>query len=209
MMFQPRVKLEFIRRYCNPATGWKVFVDIDPSEEGRTGGERQTDEARRRQLAMREDAETVRERLRALDVTVGGSRRDWHLSCELPLIDHGDRVIDHGDRVIDHGDRDIVAVHNRMRSYLIAEVEGASSGQPEQKLYKAIGQVVLAASQPICKGWSRTLCVVVHGESIAGKLRSAKALAQLGVAALHLTPIVRKDEWLFGQPLKLYKDGDS
>jgi len=36
-MFQPRVKLEFVRRHCVPEAGWKVYVDIDPSEEGRTG----------------------------------------------------------------------------------------------------------------------------------------------------------------------------
>lgn len=33
-MFQPRVKLEFVRRYCAPEAGWSVCVDIDPSEEG-------------------------------------------------------------------------------------------------------------------------------------------------------------------------------
>jgi hypothetical protein len=128
MMFQPRVKLEFIRRYCDPGKGWRVFVDIDPSEEGRTGGERKTDLARQRQIAMFKDAARVRRGLRKLGVTVG-SRSDWHLQCGLPLLD---------------GDRDIVAVHSRRRQYVIAEVEGVSSGQPEQKLYKAVGQAVMA-----------------------------------------------------------------
>ena len=39
-MFQPRVKLEFVRRYCAPEAGWRVCVDIDPSEEGWTGSKR-------------------------------------------------------------------------------------------------------------------------------------------------------------------------
>jgi hypothetical protein len=41
-MFQLAVKLAFVKRYCNPQKGWEVFVDIDPSEEGRTGGGRKT-----------------------------------------------------------------------------------------------------------------------------------------------------------------------
>ena len=41
-MFQPRVKLEFARRYCAPKAGWSVCVDIDPSEEGRTGTKRES-----------------------------------------------------------------------------------------------------------------------------------------------------------------------
>jgi hypothetical protein len=32
-MFQPEVKLEFIRRYCQPTNGWEIFVDIDASED--------------------------------------------------------------------------------------------------------------------------------------------------------------------------------
>jgi hypothetical protein len=27
-MFQPKVKLEFVRRYCHPDKGWEVLVDI-------------------------------------------------------------------------------------------------------------------------------------------------------------------------------------
>ena len=49
-MFQPRVKLEFVGRYCAPQDGWCVCVDIDPSEEGRTGTERESHTARKRWL---------------------------------------------------------------------------------------------------------------------------------------------------------------
>lgn len=36
-MIQPVAKLRFVERYCHPAEGWSVFVDVDASEEGRTG----------------------------------------------------------------------------------------------------------------------------------------------------------------------------
>ena len=56
-MFQPQVKYEFVRRYCSPEQGWCVFVDIDGSEEGRTGGKREGDEApAKRQREMQEGA---------------------------------------------------------------------------------------------------------------------------------------------------------
>jgi hypothetical protein len=43
------------------------------------------------------------------------------------------------------GDRDIVAFYKATHRCLIAEVEGKSSGQPEQKVYRAIGQILAAA----------------------------------------------------------------
>src|SRR3989442_1699931 len=136
-MFQARVKLEFVRRYCHPRDSWQVYVDIDPSEEGRTGEGRKTHEARVQQREMRKDARAVRETLRKLGIATVGGRVAWHRRNELPRID---------------GDRDVVAFNRKLRAYVIAEVEGVSSGQPEQKLYKAVGQLVRAASDPPPKG---------------------------------------------------------
>jgi hypothetical protein len=75
-MFQPRVKLEFVRRYCPPQKGWRVCVDIDASEEGRTGGTRMSEESIRRQEEMQKDADEVRKELAGLGVQVGG-RKEW------------------------------------------------------------------------------------------------------------------------------------
>jgi hypothetical protein len=74
-MFQPRVKLEFVRRYCRPQNGWRVCVDIDPSEEGRTGSKRESEESQQRQRAMVADAVRVRDALGALNVSVGDRKR--------------------------------------------------------------------------------------------------------------------------------------
>ena len=124
-MFQPTVKLEFVRHYCPPGRGWHVFVDIDPSEEGRTGGERTNDIAREHQRLMQSDCQAAREQLERLGAQVCGSRAQWCRQHQLP------RIV---------GVRDIIALHSASRVYVVVEVEGESSGQPEQKLYKAIGQ---------------------------------------------------------------------
>lgn len=185
-MFQPEVKLEFVRRYCSPANGWTVFVDIDASEEGRTGGERTTEEARRMQKQMRSDAKRVRRKFEKLPgVTVGGKREAWFETHAFPRVE---------------GDRDIVAFHHDQRFCLIAEVEGSSSGQPEQKFYKAIGQLVVAASAGELKGWKQTLVLVVHGEEIAMHLSRAIAPDKLGISALALAKTRTGDRWLFGNP---------
>ena len=65
-MFQPEVKLEFVRRYCNPDSGWIVYVDVDASEEGRTGGKRKTVEAEDRQKLMIADGKRAKEEMRKL-----------------------------------------------------------------------------------------------------------------------------------------------
>ena len=132
-MFQPRVKLEFIRRYVPPAKGWSVYVDIDASEEGRTGGTRTPN-----QLLMEKDALPVRAALKQLGATVGGPRAKWFSTLAYPQV---------------VGDRDIVAFHPRRRQCVIAEIEGSSSGQSEQKLYKAMGQLVMAASVDPILDW--------------------------------------------------------
>jgi len=185
-MFQPRVKLEFVRRYCHPRNGWHVFVDIDPSEEGRTGGQRRTREAAVRQREMQTDAERVRRALLSLGVAADGGRAAWYRNQKLPRVD---------------GDRDIVAFEPTRRLYLIAEVEGASAGQPEQKLYKAVGQLVIAASATVLDGWKRSLVLVVHGEEVAGHLARAHCLERIGVAGLVLASRGSSDRWVFGAPI--------
>lgn len=44
------------------------------------------------------------------------------------------------------GDRDILTVHRDQKILWVAEVEGDSSGQPEGKIYKALGQLICAIS---------------------------------------------------------------
>lgn len=183
-MFQPRVKLEFIQRYCPPENGWRVCVDIDPSEEGRTGGKRDSEESANRQKVMLDDAPRVRDALRVLNVRVGDRKR-WCRSHELPYLE---------------GDPDIVAYEPHRRRCIVAEVEGASSGQPEQKLYKAIGQIVRTASN-LPAGWDSRLIIVVYGEKITNHLRRAQVLAKLGISGLALADHARTDRWLFGEPL--------
>lgn len=186
-MFQPRVKLEFVRRYCAPSNGWKVFVDIDASEEGRTGGKRTSDEAKDRQQQMILDGRNVRDQFEDLGVQVGGNRTDWFTKNNLSEI---------------KGDRDIIAFDCEQKLYLIAEVEGKSSGQPEQKLYKAIGQIVVAAStDKTMPGWERKLVMVVYGNDIAEHLGNARALTKLGISAIALAPDQQDDRWVFGERL--------
>ena len=144
-MFQPRVKLEFVKRFCQPKDGWRVCVDIDASEEGRTGGERVTEESIERQRQMRADAEKVRKEFEDLGVRVGG-RKAWCKKEKLPYIE---------------GDIDVVA-YQRDNRCVIAEVEGASSGQPEQKLYKAVGQMVRTVGC-LPSDWHFHCSIVVHG----------------------------------------------
>ncbi len=185
-MFQPRVKCEFVRRYCSPAEGWQVFVDVDPSEVGRTGAQRVNDAARDRQFRMRCDGQAACNELRTLGATVGGSRGDWCRQYELAKL---------------AGDRDIVAVHHASRRYVIVEVEGESSGQPEQKLYKAIGQIVIAATEPLMDGWERRLVLAVYGDQIARHLARASVLQHIGVSGLKMASNPTEDRWLFGPAL--------
>lgn len=185
-MFQPQVKLAFVERYCNPRDGWVVFADIDPSEEGRTGGPRKAGDAQVQQVAMRAAARNVRSRFAKLGVTVGGSRERWFRENGFPKVD---------------GDRDMVAFQPLRKRYLIAEAEGVSSGQPEQKLYKAIGQIVVAASATPLGGWQRELVLVVHGDDITEHLKRVAALEHLGVSALSIAEDPRKDRWVIGKRL--------
>lgn len=181
-MFQPEVKYEFVKRYCSPRSGWTVFTDIDASEVGRTGGERKSDAARMVQARMQEEGRLTRQNLNNLGVTVGGSRAEWFNRNELPII---------------QGDRDIVAFHREKRICVIAEVEGTSTGQAEQKLYKAIGQIVLASGFRSPDGWACEFVLVVHGDKIKRHLRSAHALTKLGITGISIEQIEERDEFLF------------
>lgn len=192
-MFQPETKYEFIRRYCPPSKGWIAFVDIDASEEGRTGGERTTNAARDRQLQMKHDAKAAIEQMQRIGVTVGGNRNVWSANHGFPLI---------------QGDRDIVAFHREERRCVIAEVEAISSGQAEQKVYKAVGQIVSATSSATPDGWTIQFVLVVHGEKMANHLRRMGALAKLGVSSLALARTMEKDAWLFGRALSAVDEMD-
>jgi len=183
-MFQPRAKLEFVSRYCPPREGWLVCVDIDPSEEGRTGGERRNANQKVQQFAMQTDAGKVRQALSELGVTVG-RRKKWSELNNVPYLT---------------GDPDIVAFNFKTDVCLIAEVEGESSGQPEQKLSHAIGQIVRNIGK-IDKKLKISPIIVVFGAHISNKLAEAYLLSNLGVAGLSLNVSLQEDRWLFGTPL--------
>lgn len=185
-MFQPEAKFQFVRRYCPPGEGWKVYVDIDASEVGRTGSPRTTPEAIANQKRMESEGEQAREALVRLGVQVGKSRADWFKKNALPLFE---------------GDRDIVAFHPASKVCMVAEVEGQSTGQPEQKLYKAIGQIIMATSFDRPAEWKLKFVLVVHGKEISAHLNRAKSLHVLGVSALSLAVEPEGDRWLFGANL--------
>lgn len=103
------------------------------------------------------------------------------------------------------GDRDIVAFNRNRGVCVIAEVEGASSGQPEQKLYKAIGQLVRAAGDPPAVGWRRKLVLVVVGEAMAAHVAQLSVLTRLGVSGLVLDKTLDADRWLLGRPLARFR----
>lgn len=183
-MFQPAIKLEFVRRYCNPKRGWKVFVHIDRSEEGRTGGLRTTEIAKLRQSAMGQEAERVKGALRRLQVLP-------HEDCEAWCSDQA--------LAPPAGRRDIFAFHSRAKVYLVVEVEGESSGQPEQKIARAIEQIVREASEPKLRSWKRELVLVAEGEKLSARLETVAALERLGISALALGSRKRNDRWVFGR----------
>jgi len=133
---------------------------------------------------MRSDGERARKVLKEIGVTVGGVRREWFGHHNLPVV---------------RGDRDILAFHKRRRILLVAEAEGISGAQPEQKLYKAIGQIVMAASEEVPIGWNRRLFLVVHGKSITEHLSRVIFLEQLGVSAISIEDYM-VDRWIFGSP---------
>jgi hypothetical protein len=90
-----------------------------------------------------------------------------------------------------------VAVHLRDKKLIIAEIEGESTGQPEQKVAKAIGQIVSALNETECSGFSKEFVIVVQGEKLRNHLERAKALVSLGVSGLSIGEPPEPDEWLF------------
>ena len=187
-MDQAKAKLEFVVRYCPPRQGWTVFVDVDASEEGRTGGVRKSPEAILRQQRMRASAPVVLEDMRKAGVHVGARAKNWARCL--------------GGRVLNlWGDRDIIAVDEKRSRLLICEVEGVSSGQPEQKVYRAVGQVVYALSRPSPDGFERWCVIAVSDEKLVTPLESLGALAILGVTALWLGHSKAEDRPLFGPSL--------
>jgi hypothetical protein len=128
------------------------------------------------------DAQEVRRELRDLNVAVGG-RKCWCQSQSLPYLE---------------GDPDVIAYDQFAKNLIVAEVEGESSGQPEQKLYKAIGQMVRTVSH-LPPSWSAHLVIVVYGDKIADHLQRAHALAKLGISGLALADDASRDRWLFGE----------
>ena len=78
---------------------------------------------------------------------------------------------------------------------IIAEVEGESSGQPEQKLYKAIGQMVMCVSQTQKNGWEARFIIAVFGEAITEHLAKATCLKNIGVSGLSIKSADADEEW--------------
>lgn len=189
-MFQPEVKWKFVERYCNPKNGWEVFVDIDPSELGTTGGPRTSEAARVRQLEMQTQGEVAISGLRSVRAHVGGSRAAWmhnvqskYPGVSLPKIP---------------GDRDVIAINPIGRKLIVAEAEGDSAGQPEQKLYKAIGQIVIATGETVTNGYMPAYVLIINGERMKTHTIRANALQRLEISAVYINKDERKDEWLFG-----------
>lgn len=190
-MYQPEAKYEFVRRYCSPKHGWIVFVDIDASELGDTGGKRIAPEAIEHQRRMKEEGSQAMSSLVALGATVRGSRRAWYANIAQKYPECGCVKVP--------GDRDIVAIHPEDRRLLVAEVEGASRGQPETKLYKAIGQIVMAVSESDPAGFDAVFVVVVFGDKIGPHLSRATALEPLGIRGIWLASDLECDRWLIGK----------
>lgn len=185
-MFQPCAKLLFVKRYCSPANGWTVFVDIDPSEEGRTGGKRSTVAARASQKTMAEEAALARAALEKLGVCVGRRAPAW--ARTFPNLTPFDN------------DHDIIALHARKKRALVVEVEGESSGQSEQKVYKAVGQVVAGLGGPRPEGFKVVFGIVVVGTRMPTRLRDCARLAGLGVFGPSLAATKAGDRTLFHPP---------
>lgn len=98
------------------------------------------------------------------------------------------------------GDRDIIAVNEEVRDLLMVEVEGDSSGQPETKVYKAVGQAVAATSMILPADFSCTIGVVVVGKKLRDHLARCAKLVNLGIFGMCIDRIAARDEVRFGKP---------
>jgi len=198
-VYQPEVKLAFVKRYCNPASGWRFFVDIDPAEVGKAGGWPKTEKAWLRKKQMQDRGQRAIEALEKLGAKVGGSRAKWlsALADELGVSESPTIP----------GDRDIIAINPSLRRLLVAEVEGASTGQPEQKIYKAVGQIVVAVGAVDPKAFDASFIIAVHGEQLKNHLQKAKPLECIGVSAVCIEKDQSQDVLLFGSALNQRRDG--
>ena len=181
-MFEPRAKLEFVRRYCPPPR-FSGCVDIDASEEGRTGGPGKSEVSKRRQHEMNTDAVAVRHELSRLNVHF--NYREWLGREEFAGLPSGWRG------------PDIIACGHETNLCIVAEVEAKSSDQPEQKLYKAVGQVVRTLSE-FTDRWRRAFVIVVYGQAMADHLARMTALQRLNITAISLGRSKNEDRLLFG-----------
>jgi hypothetical protein len=190
-MYQSEVKWKFVERYCNPSEGWEVFVDLDPAEMGNAGGPRTTEVASARQKDMQARGVVAKVALQNIGAQVGGSRDSWmvNLRAKYPR----------GALPVVPGDRDIVAINPISKNLVVAEAEGDSAGQPEQKLYKAIGQIVIGSGETVANGYEPSYVLVLSGDRIDEHAIRAKALQRLGISALHISDNKDNDEWLFGR----------
>jgi hypothetical protein len=189
-MIQPIAKLRFVERYCSPSDGWSVFVDIDASEEGRTGSERRTATALARHARVLEEAPLAVRQLEEIGAFVGDRKRKW--------INHFGTGL-----AVPRGDRDIIAVHQDRRLLWVVEVEGDSGGQPEGKIYKALGQLLCAVTESRLDGFESSFTLVAWGDAVAVHLARARAASQIGISGLAIAEVVVDDRWLFGRPVHL------
>jgi hypothetical protein len=167
-MYQPRIKLKFIRRYCLPKKGWHVHVDIDGAEKGLNP------ENYKRQ----KDWKKVEKNFKYHSVFYKGCFSQWLKENCLQLISDARDILAFLRR------RDMLAFHlKHPKTCLIAEVEGASGRrQSEQKVYSAVGQLVRAMGIKLPDGWHYKLYLAVNGKELADNLAKMKpGLKKLGI----------------------------
>jgi hypothetical protein len=94
-------------------------------------------------------------------------------------------------------------VHLAKHLLWIAEVEGDSGGQPEGKIYKALGQLVCAVTESRLEGFETLLSLVVWGERLCAHLARASAVSRIGISGLAIGEVASDDQWVFGRPVHL------
>ncbi len=169
-MYQPEVKRRFIECRCNPKDGWVVYVDIDASEVGNAGGSVDS------RAAMATAWQVEAPAYEALGSNVYVNANIMEERGDLPSF---------------RGRSDIIAYHLQSKVCLIAEVEGMSSLQPEQKVYHAVGQLLTTMSDVNGEtrdsehdAWAYQFVVVVHNNDGAIRaLQKMRVIRTLGIQA--------------------------
>ena len=72
-------------------------------------------------------------------------------------------------------------------------------GQPEGKVYKALGQLVCAVSEMHMPNFESVFTLAVWGDGMASHLGRARAVERLGVSGLVISEQPGNDQWLFGK----------